>query len=101
PHLVLIQTCTEPLVPCSRYILFFFHDPPTSEIYTLSLHDALPIYRAVTPTPPIQSQRGRGSSGPGGARPGAGDARPGPAADGRRGCAGAAGIHPGACQTRP
>src|SRR5438034_10853042 len=25
-----------------RY-LFFFHDPPTTEIYTLSLHDALPI----------------------------------------------------------
>src|SRR5207302_10929580 len=24
--------------------LFFFHDPATTEIYTLSLHDALPIY---------------------------------------------------------
>src|SRR5690348_18282020 len=24
-------------------ILFFFNDPPTTEIYTLSLHDALPI----------------------------------------------------------
>src|SRR5439155_24420529 len=24
-------------------IFFFFKDPPTSEIYTLSLHDALPI----------------------------------------------------------
>src|SRR5687768_18460909 len=23
---------------------FFFTDPPTTEIYTLSLHDALPIY---------------------------------------------------------
>src|SRR5437868_12516192 len=23
---------------------FFFHDSPPSEIYTLSLHDALPIY---------------------------------------------------------
>src|SRR5207247_9780884 len=23
---------------------FFFHDPPTTQIYTLSLHDALPIY---------------------------------------------------------
>src|ERR1041385_8181125 len=23
---------------------FFFNDPPTTEIYTLSLHDALPIY---------------------------------------------------------
>src|SRR5436309_15369015 len=25
------------------FILFFFHDPATTEIYTLSLHDALPI----------------------------------------------------------
>src|SRR5438094_7640086 len=25
--------------------MFFFHDPPTTEIYTLSLHDALPISR--------------------------------------------------------
>src|SRR5947199_7192475 len=23
---------------------FLFHDPPTTKIYTLSLHDALPIY---------------------------------------------------------
>src|SRR5438105_6227729 len=26
------------------YIFFFFNDPPTTEIYTLSLHDALPIW---------------------------------------------------------
>src|SRR5436190_24361841 len=25
-------------------IFFFFNDPPTAEIYTLSLHDALPIF---------------------------------------------------------
>src|SRR3712207_7405010 len=25
-------------------LVFFFNDPPTTEIYTLSLHDALPIY---------------------------------------------------------
>src|SRR5690349_22819487 len=25
-------------------IFFFFNDPSTTEIYTLSLHDALPIY---------------------------------------------------------
>src|SRR6266705_306136 len=29
--------------PCT--IVFFFHDTATTEIYTLSLHDALPIYR--------------------------------------------------------
>src|SRR3712207_7402136 len=27
--------------------MFFFNDTATTEIYTLSLHDALPIYRAV------------------------------------------------------
>src|SRR5690349_24939968 len=27
------------------YFFFFFNDPATTEIYTLSLHDALPIYR--------------------------------------------------------
>src|SRR5437870_13238174 len=42
------------LFPSSHFILlthsptppffFFFNDPPTTEIYTLSLHDALPIY---------------------------------------------------------
>src|SRR3712207_8782859 len=31
---------------CSDYILFFFfNDTATTEIYTLSLHDALPIFR--------------------------------------------------------
>ena len=25
-------------------LFFFFNDPATTEIYTLSLHDALPIY---------------------------------------------------------
>src|SRR5579862_1699976 len=28
----------------SLLLFFFFNDPPTTEIYTLSLHDALPIY---------------------------------------------------------
>src|SRR5215510_16127692 len=28
---------------CSRRVLFFFNAPPAPEIYTLSLHDALPI----------------------------------------------------------
>src|SRR6266581_3559950 len=31
------------------FLFFFFKDPATSEIYTLSLHDALPISRFVTP----------------------------------------------------
>src|SRR5260370_26235696 len=28
------------------FVLFFFNDTATTEIYTLSLHDALPIWRA-------------------------------------------------------
>ena len=28
-------------------LFFFFNDPATTEIYTLSLHDALPIYRCL------------------------------------------------------
>src|SRR5206468_10394901 len=31
----------------SLFFLFFFNAPPPTEIYTLSLHDALPIYFAV------------------------------------------------------
>src|SRR3712207_8688407 len=33
---------------CSMFrgvVIFFFNDTATTEIYTLSLHDALPIYR--------------------------------------------------------
>src|SRR5690349_23813033 len=36
-----------PFPPCRilPLFLFFFNDTATTEIYTLSLHDALPIYR--------------------------------------------------------
>src|SRR2546429_9121383 len=30
--------------PCCIFLFFFFNDTATTEIYTLSLHDALPIY---------------------------------------------------------
>src|SRR3712207_7045173 len=33
------------MLRASRYIFFFFNDTATTEIYTLSLHDALPICR--------------------------------------------------------
>src|SRR5471030_3400759 len=32
---------------CSVFFFFFFNDTATTEIYTLSLHDALPIWRPV------------------------------------------------------
>src|SRR5258708_22550662 len=38
--------------PVSVFPFFFFNDTATTEIYTLSLHDALPIYFAgITSTP--------------------------------------------------
>src|SRR5258708_20604023 len=35
------------LVPCLCPSVFFFNDTATTEIYTLSLHDALPIFTFV------------------------------------------------------
>src|SRR5258708_28586587 len=37
------------LVPISILFFFFFNDTATTEIYTLSLHDALPISRGAEP----------------------------------------------------
>src|SRR5438093_12364505 len=34
---------------CTPTKLFFFNNPPTTEIYTLSLHDALPICQVGVP----------------------------------------------------
>src|SRR2546430_10860571 len=39
-----VYICLYILIPCIiTYIFFFFNDTATTEIYTLSLHDALPI----------------------------------------------------------
>src|SRR5438874_13808816 len=43
-----------------RLLFFFFNDPATPEIYTLSLHDALPICRPRSP----RRGRSRRRSGP-------------------------------------
>src|SRR5437667_12575555 len=37
--------------------LFFFNDTATTEIYTLSLHDALPIWRSENPAFLVSSSR--------------------------------------------
>src|SRR2546421_9226527 len=63
---------------------FFFNDTATTEIYTLSLHDALPIYHRLRPV-----RDGRELPHPGGARrrrraprrPGQLERRPGPRGD--------------------
>src|SRR5438874_5199536 len=39
--------------------LFFFNDTATTEIYTLSLHDALPILTTNEDAPPHGASRGR------------------------------------------
>src|SRR5207253_11471682 len=45
------------------FFLFFFNDPPTTEIYTLSLHDALPISRSASnPEPGAANTSGNSSS---------------------------------------
>src|SRR5439155_24823273 len=44
----------------SLYRIFFFNDPPTTEIYTLSLHDALPIFLEVDhEAVPVRDRRHR------------------------------------------
>src|SRR5260370_12339133 len=42
-------------------LFFFFNDTATTEIYTLSLHDALPIYRYVRKRLPNSSKDKLGS----------------------------------------
>src|ERR1044071_10525742 len=38
------------LVVCTSFFFFFFNDTATTEIYTLSLHDALPISINILPS---------------------------------------------------
>src|SRR5690348_17796469 len=42
------------------YLVFFFNDTATTEIYTLSLHDALPISRVCSSSRPHKDQRAQG-----------------------------------------
>src|SRR5258708_25230925 len=41
----------------SIFPFFFFNDTPTTEIYTLSLHDALPILSRLKSTVPLSARR--------------------------------------------
>src|SRR2546430_3975336 len=44
-----MRVCIHFPLPCSPSILlFFFNDTATTEIYTLSLHDALPIFLSMS-----------------------------------------------------
>src|SRR5216683_5076734 len=61
--------CRLPMVMCGLHMIcsFFFNDTATTEIYTLSLHDALPIEPTcastenVTPCLPASAQRNANS----------------------------------------
>src|SRR5260370_39491570 len=44
PPLPSLYSCFFPRRPPSFFCFFFFNDTATTEIYTLSLHDALPIW---------------------------------------------------------
>src|SRR2546427_9700134 len=68
------------LLICSFF--FFFNDTATTEIYTLSLHDALPIYvnRRACPFPGTsRTGRGRASHSGGRDSPAPGSRSPSPA----------------------
>src|SRR5260221_12127272 len=43
---------------------FFFNDPATTEIYTLSLHDALPIWWSASESFPARRSGAQGGAGP-------------------------------------
>src|SRR5256885_7646874 len=43
-EVIMILVSMQSSISCSLF--FFFNDTATTEIYTLSLHDALPIYQA-------------------------------------------------------
>src|SRR5436189_5249057 len=40
-------TCLNTHLLLAAFLFFFFNDTSTTEIYTLSLHDALPIYHEI------------------------------------------------------
>src|SRR3712207_7847345 len=75
-------------------IFFFFNDTATTEIYTLSLHDALPIFRRVGDRAAGGGQRGRRQGVGGRQHPARGRRLPHPAdARGARRAAGALARH--------
>src|SRR3989442_3116107 len=41
------------------FLVFFFNDTATTEIYTLSLHDALPIFSRHSGVPVLDMRKGR------------------------------------------
>src|SRR5258706_8031975 len=52
------------LPPTNFFFFFFFNDTATTEIYTLSLHDALPISQRTDPLPLSQTSHAAVSPAP-------------------------------------
>src|SRR2546427_12097089 len=61
-HFLLMSTFTYSPFDFTIYFFFFFNDTATTEIYTLSLHDALPISSGVSPTLRRMSQAPAGTA---------------------------------------
>src|SRR5256885_14047504 len=51
-RLLLFCSCISLSIPVFFFFFFFFNDTATTEIYTLSLHDALPICSGTRCPPP-------------------------------------------------
>src|SRR3989442_4889882 len=54
--------CFSRYSPLSFFFFFFFNDTATTEIYTLSLHDALPIYYCLPSSRMLKSKLNIGSN---------------------------------------
>src|SRR5258708_14799349 len=56
--LIIVLIIVSPVRVLRTLVFFFFNDTATTEIYTLSLHDALPIFELL-PSAPVQRDPGR------------------------------------------
>src|SRR5438552_16194851 len=61
-----LPSCLIVFLSFSIFLLFFFNDPATTEIYTLSLHDALPISLAELGVPNAEADTFTGLVAPAG-----------------------------------
>src|SRR5690242_21454432 len=53
-YLSVTSSLSTPALPVFLFSFFFFNDTATTEIYTLSLHDALPILPDTAPAPSLR-----------------------------------------------
>src|SRR5205085_12006062 len=63
--IVYVRSCVVRRALFGFSFLFFFNDPATTEIYTLSLHDALPIFGLSMIETPVSGSSGQVRNGDG------------------------------------